>query len=107
MKHGELYCYRFEDNVIRPGVVIKNNENLCIIPVCGESKTGVYPITHIPLTLDDGVVKEAFAICERMEAVDENRSIYRVSNLTNDTLHKISLIYESTIVDSKRNNFYN
>jgi hypothetical protein len=89
MKHGELHCYRFEDKVIRPGVVIVDESGLYIVPVHAVAKKGVCPTTNIPLTFDDGVFREADAICEQVQEANEDRSIYLVSNLTSNTLEKI------------------
>ncbi|MDD2627023.1 MAG: hypothetical protein PHI87_05705, partial [Candidatus Methanomethylophilus sp.] len=50
------------------------------------------PLTNIPLTVNDGAVKDNFcyAICEQIEKVDESKdeNIF-FNNVTNNTLEKI------------------
>lgn len=89
MKHGELRNYNFECG-FRPGVVIKKDEELFIVPVrCIKSRNS---LIHIPLTINDGLIRnnEGYALCEDIEKFDKSKddNIF-FNNVTNETLEKI------------------
>lgn len=89
MKHGELRNYNFDFGA-RPGVIIQKDDELFIVPVRHIKPQNL--LTNIPLTTDDGIVKNNFgyAICEQIEKFNKNKddNIF-FNNVTNETLEKI------------------